>query len=591
MSYQALYRVWRSQTFETIVGQQAVTQTLKNAIEQHKTSHAYLFSGPRGTGKTSAAKIFAKAINCEHSQNGEPCNECASCLAITEGSCNDILEIDAASNNGVDEIRDIRDKVKYAPTQVKYKVYIIDEVHMLSTGAFNALLKTLEEPPENVIFILATTEPYKIPATIISRTQRFDFKRINVKDIVEHMKDILIQIEVEFEEEALYLIARSAEGGMRDALSILDQAISFSNGKVTIQAAAEVTGSLTDDILANYLELCFNQETEKAIEKMEEILDSGKDAGRFLENILLYCRDLLIAQQAPELLKQQKGVVSEELLQLAQNISTDRLYQAIQLLNETQKELRFSNHTTIYLEVLTVKLCTQLDVNQSNLSSNKATVVESSGVNENDFLELQQQFTLLKKELEELKESGVVATSSNSTNAVSYNSMNKKSTNKNNYRIPTEQVYQVLQEATKTDLSTIKNIWVDLLQMLPVTHRAMLKSTELVAASAKGVVITFDYEIVCQRASSDSELQKNVDKALMRLIQKQLQFVYIPKDSWVTIRQNFIKNVNSQEMDLKTDKSNDFVVHESEAESLDDNSVVTEALKIFGSEVVEVTDD
>ena len=233
VSYQALYRVWRPQNFIDVVGQEHVTKTLQNALLQDKISHAYLFSGPRGTGKTSAAKILAKAVNCERAPVAEPCNECSACLGITDGSISDVIEIDAASNNGVEEIRDIRDKVKYAPSSVKYKVYIIDEVHMLSIGAFNALLKTLEEPPKHVIFILATTEPHKIPLTIISRCQRFDFKRITAKAIVNRMKLIASETGVECDEEALQIIARAAEGGMRDALSLLDQAISFSNEKVT----------------------------------------------------------------------------------------------------------------------------------------------------------------------------------------------------------------------------------------------------------------------------------------------------------------------------------------------------------------------
>ena len=216
MSYQALYRVWRPQRFRDLVGQQIVSTTLKNAIITKKISHAYLFAGPRGTGKTSAAKIFAKAVNCHHQTDGEPCNKCELCQAITAGQLNDVIEIDAASNNGVEQIRDIRDKVKYAPTQADYKVYIIDEVHMLSTGAFNALLKTLEEPPANVIFILATTEPHKIPLTIISRVQRFDFRRISAKDAFERMKYILDQKKVSYQEDALWVIANAAEGGMRD---------------------------------------------------------------------------------------------------------------------------------------------------------------------------------------------------------------------------------------------------------------------------------------------------------------------------------------------------------------------------------------
>lgn len=225
MSYQALYRVWRPQLLEDVVGQSHITKTLKNALLQQKLAHAYLFSGPRGTGKTIAAKIVAKAINCKQAPVAEPCNECDACVGITTGSVVDVIEIDAASNNGVDEIRDIRDKVKFAPSEVAYKVYIIDEVHMLSTGAFNALLKTLEEPPAHVIFILATTEPHKIPLTILSRCQRFDFKPISNEALINRMKFILDSNQQPYEEEAIELIARAADGGARDALSLLDQAI------------------------------------------------------------------------------------------------------------------------------------------------------------------------------------------------------------------------------------------------------------------------------------------------------------------------------------------------------------------------------
>ena len=282
MSYQALYRVWRPQTFEDLVGQDMITKTLKNALATKQTTHAYLFAGPRGTGKTSCAKLFAKALNCPNQVNGDPCNECEICKAITAGRLNDVIEIDAASNNGVEEIRDIRDKVKYAPTQADYKVYIIDEVHKLSTSAFNALLKTLEEPPANVVFILATTDPHKIPATIISRTQRFDFKRITSGAILERMEYILKQKQFEYDEQALNVIARAAEGGMRDALSILDQVLSFGDNKVTLDNALLVTGSVTRENLIKYLSQVQNHETVAGLQTIHAILDEGKDSKRLL---------------------------------------------------------------------------------------------------------------------------------------------------------------------------------------------------------------------------------------------------------------------------------------------------------------------
>ncbi|HEQ3330974.1 TPA: DNA polymerase III subunit gamma/tau, partial [Streptococcus pyogenes] len=285
--YQALYRKYRSQTFDEMVGQSVISTTLKQAVESGKISHAYLFSGPRGTGKTSAAKIFAKAMNCPNQVDGEPCNQCDICRDITNGSLEDVIEIDAASNNGVDEIRDIRDKSTYAPSRATYKVYIIDEVHMLSTGAFNALLKTLEEPTENVVFILATTELHKIPATILSRVQRFEFKAIKQKAIREHLAWVLDKEGIAYEVDALNLIARRAEGGMRDALSILDQALSLSpDNQVTIAIAEEITGSISMLALGDYVRYVSQEQATQALAALETIYDSGKSMSRFATDLL-----------------------------------------------------------------------------------------------------------------------------------------------------------------------------------------------------------------------------------------------------------------------------------------------------------------
>ncbi|MBO0474227.1 DNA polymerase III, gamma and tau [Enterococcus sp. DIV0840] len=584
MAYQALYRVWRSQRFDDVVGQKAITQTLKNAIIQKKTSHAYLFTGPRGTGKTSAAKIFAKAINCKHSIDGEPCNECETCIAITEGRLNDVIEIDAASNNGVEEIRDIRDKAKYAPTQAEYKVYIIDEVHMLSTGAFNALLKTLEEPPQNVIFILATTEPHKIPLTIISRTQRFDFKRIGTQDIVDHLGYILKQIDVDFEEQALYVIGRAAEGGMRDALSILDQTISFSDEKVTLTDAMQVTGSLTYEMMDQYISNCVTGDVEQALEVLESILSSGKEARRFLEDLLLYCRDLLMFQQAPNLLAEKVGNLTQNFKELAEQTAAEKIYQMIQILSDTQNDIRFTNNANIYLEVATVKLAKS--VRKSVEISNETQPVPTE-----EIATLQQQIEHLQKELTELKKNGVTAKEAEPVKAT------RATSSKNTLRIPTELVYKVLNEATKDHLLNVKNVWDDLLQMMSVTQRAMLKASEPVAAGPNGLVIAFEYEIVCGRAMEDEEMQLAVHNNLSRLINNYApDMICITKESWPKLRQSFI----SQNKETPGDQTNEdrpvmneenHLLTEDEPAEEVNNQVVDEAIAMFGEALVEVIND
>ena len=586
MAYQALYRVWRSQRFDDVVGQKAITQTLKNAIVQKKTSHAYLFTGPRGTGKTSAAKIFAKAINCKHSQDGEPCNVCETCVAITEGRLNDVIEIDAASNNGVEEIRDIRDKAKYAPTQAEYKVYIIDEVHMLSTGAFNALLKTLEEPPQNVIFILATTEPHKIPLTIISRTQRFDFKRISTQDIVDHMAHIMQEMALDYEEQALYVIGRAAEGGMRDALSILDQTISFSDEKVTLEDAMQVTGSLTYEMMDHYIQCCVAGDVERALEGLESMLGEGKESRRFLEDLLLYCRDLLMYQQAPKLLAEKAGTLTEAFKELATQTPAEKIYQLIQILSDTQNEIRFTNNANIYLEVATVKLAKTVQPNKHNTP--ETTNQDGSAEGNPELADLQNQIGQLKKELAELKKHGVAAKEADAPRQQA-----RPQAPKSSFRVPTERVYQVLNEATRTHLMNVKNVWEDLLQTLSVTQRAMLKASEPVAASPKGIVVAFDYEIVCARATDDEEMQLAFNNNLSRLMDYTPEMVCITRESWPKLRQSFINqnqgslNHSEPENEMARLADEPPVTNEHSQE----NPVVDEAIAMFGEELVEVLDD
>ncbi|WP_026568950.1 MULTISPECIES: DNA polymerase III subunit gamma/tau [Sediminibacillus] len=563
MSYQALYRVWRPRSFSDVVGQTHITRTLQNAIVQQKFSHAYLFSGPRGTGKTSAAKIFAKTVNCEHAPVKEPCNECAACLGIQDGSISDVIEIDAASNNGVEQIRDIRDKVKYAPSAVAYKVYIIDEVHMLSMGAFNALLKTLEEPPKHVIFILATTEPHKIPLTIISRCQRFDFKRITPSSIVERMQTIVEAEGIKTTREALESVALSAEGGMRDALSLLDQAISYSEDEVSLEDVLAVTGSVSQEKLTLVTEAMYRQEIQQALRYVDDLIQEGKDPGRFVFDLIYYLRDLLLYQSAPDLENiLERALLTDSFKQLAAEVNADWIQEAIRQLNECQQEIKWTNSPKVFIEIAVLNISDQ----QKASSGTSAEAVDK----------LTRKLAQLEKEMQEVKKNGVAVQHADAPSPAQPRPQQRAT--KNSYKIPFERIRQVLKEASKTELKNVQSQWANFMNMLKkqsAPAHATIQNSKPRAASSQALVVAFKYEIHCSLALDHKQA---IESLLAEVIGKSLTVIPIPEANWQELREEYISKQKQQETEEQGESSQE------------EDPLVAEARKLAGDDLLEIHD-
>ena len=569
MNYQALYRMFRPQSFNDVVGQEHVTKTLRNAISKGKQSHAYIFSGPRGTGKTSIAKVFAKAINCLNPHDGEPCNECAICKGITQGTNGDVIEIDAASNNGVDEIRNIRDKVKYAPSESKYKVYIIDEVHMLTTGAFNALLKTLEEPPAHAIFILATTEPYKIPPTIISRAQRFDFKAISTEQIVERLRFVAQEQSLDYEEAALEFIAKASEGGMRDALSIMDQAIAFGDEHLTLQDVLDVTGSVDEASLNELFNDIVNGNVKEAFSRYHHFVSEGKEVNRLINDMIYFVRDTIM----------NKTINEQTSYDALTQFDLETLYHMIDIINDTLVSIRFSVNQNVHFEVLLVKLAEMVKTNPTKVENVATTPVATEPNNE----VLLQRMEQLENELKTLKAQGI----SQSNNKHTQTNTHSRSKRQSKAAFSMTQIAKVLDEANKEDIQLLKEHWQEVIDYAKSNDKkslvSLLQNSIPVAASRKRVLIQFDEEIHCEIVNKDEEKRKNIENVVCNIIDKNVEVVGVPSDQWMRVRSEYINHR----------KQNDHHSSESTKDNTKEETsdIAQKAKDLFGEDTVNIIDE
>lgn len=480
MSYQALYRKWRPDNFEDVKGQEHIVSTLKNQIKMDRIGHAYLFCGTRGTGKTTVAKIFAKTVNCLNPTDGSPCNECAMCKAINAQTSMNVIEIDAASNNGVDNIREIREEVGYSPTEGRFKVYIIDEVHMLSIGAFNALLKTLEEPPSYVIFILATTEVYKIPVTILSRCQRYDFKRITVDTIADRLNELIEKENLDVEDRAVRYIARAADGALRDALSLLDQCAAFYiNQRMTYDNVLEVLGAVDTSVFSRLLRCIINQNVTEAIYLLEEIIIQGRELGQFVTDFIWYMRNLMLAQSSDDL-EDILDVSTENMQALkeeCQMIDSNTLMRYIRVFSELSGQIKYSSQKRVLIEVALVKLC------KPSMERSYDSVLN--------------RLALIEKQLA----SGVIAVQAQGSDGSGFPG-GQSAAARGSAALET-QSYAPMQPAMSEDIRMVIEQWGKIVSDLSFSMAAMIKNAKVSQGDGSSIILGFETEM--QKGYFDQE--------------------------------------------------------------------------------------
>ena len=512
MAYQTLYRKYRPKTFELVYGQDVIVKTLKNVIKNDKLSHAYLFTGPRGTGKTSSAKLFAKAINCLNNKDGDACNECENCKSFNNNSNPDIIEIDAASNNGVDEIREIKNKVSLVPSMSKYKVYIIDEVHMLSIGAFNALLKTLEEPPEYIIFILATTEPQKIPATIISRCQRFDFKSISHDKMKQCLENIISKENISIDDGAIEEIINNSKGGMRDAIGLLDQASAFCNNNITANDIEELSGNISIKQIRTFLSNIMQKEYNVIFDSISNYSSNGKDFALICEKIINYIREGILYKK-----KINTDKILDEDKNIFDKLSDTDLYDLIDYLSDTLIKVKNSYQKELTFEVQIIQMIDKIFNKESNVSR------------ETSINEIKVENTNVPRETLKIE---------NKTDSVIEELKNVRINN-------------ILRNATKQNITFIKDLWSNINEYL-INEKykmvaGMLVNATPVAASKKGIIITLPLE------SSISRIEKEYDNSkelLNEIYNENYKVVYISEQYWKKVRPKFVEKAKNGELQI-----------------------------------------